>query len=221
MFAHPAERPRERLLTHSAAALTDAELLAIVLRTGTRELDVLQFAHALLHRFGGVRGLLATDARALMSVRGVGQAKACELLAISELGKRALAQTLRERPVLATPDAVKRYCTALIGHHKVEHFMALYLDSQYHLIACEELARGTLTQASIYPREVIKAALHHHAAAIILAHNHPSGVPEPSAADLALTAQLKQALLLVDITLLDHLIVTANAATSMSERGRR
>jgi len=219
LFAHASERPRERLLNHGAAALTDSELLAIVLRTGTRELDVLQFSHALLQRFDGLRGLLSTDAHALMAVRGVGQAKACELLAISELSRRALAQTLRERPVLGSPDRVKQYCTAMLGHHPVEHCMALYLDSQYHLICSEELSRGTLGRASIYPREVVKAALHHHAAAIILAHNHPSGLCEPSAADLYLTEQVKQALSLVDIKLLDHLIITANRATSLAECG--
>jgi len=218
--AHPAERPRERLLSHSATALTDAELLAIILRTGTRELNVLEFSHALLQRFDGLRGLLTTPAKALMSVRGVGQAKACELLAISELSRRAMAQGLRERTLLNSPATLKNYCITLIGHQPVECCMALYLDNQNRLIDSEELARGTLNQAFVYPREVVRAALGHHAASVILAHNHPSGVSDPSQADLHLTAQVQQALSLVDIRLLDHLIVTANAATSLAELGK-
>jgi len=220
-FGAAAERPRERLLNHSAAALTDAELLAIILRTGTRELGVVEFSHALLERFGGLRGLLSScDAKALMAVRGVGQAKACELLTISELSRRALAQSLRERTALGSPDVLKNYCIATIGHQPVECCVVLYLDNQHRLIASEELTRGTLSHTAIYPREVVRAALRHHAAAVILAHNHPSGLCEPSQADVHLTAQVRQALSLVDIRLLDHLIVTANAATSMAQMGK-
>lgn len=214
------ERPRERLLMRGAAALTSTELLAIILRTGTKGQDVIQLSHQLIQRFKGLRGLLAAEADTLMSIKGLGKAKTCELLAISELSRRALAESLQERHVLASPSAVKHYCTALLGHLNIEHCVALYLDSQYRLIRYEELARGTLNQASIYPREVVRSALRHHAAALILAHNHPSGVATPSQADLNLTQHLKRALALVDVQLLDHLIVTATQATSLAESGQ-
>jgi len=214
------ERPRERLLAHGARVLTSPELLAIILRTGTRGCDAVSLGHRLIEQFTGLRGLLAADARALLAIKGLGVAKTCELLAISELNRRALEEELRVGQALDQPQRVKQYCTATLGHLPIEHCAALYLDSQYRLIACEELARGTLTQASIYPREVIKAALRHHAAALILAHNHPSGVAEASEADLNLTRHLKHALALVDVRLLDHLIVTAGGAVSLAERGQ-
>lgn len=214
------ERPRERLLAHGAHVLTSSELLAIVLRTGVRGCNAVGLGHQLLERFGGLRALLAADARALLQVRGLGVAKVAELLAISEINRRALREDLRSGCALNHPAVVKQYCMARLGHLPIEHCMALYLDSQYRLITSEEVARGTLNQASVYPREIIKAGLRHHAAALILAHNHPSGVAEPSKADLALTQHLKQALELVDIRLLDHLIVTGNDALSLAERGQ-
>lgn len=214
------ERPRERLLAHGARVLTSPELLAIILRTGIKGLDAVSLGHQLIARFDGLRGLLAADAQTLLGIPGLGVAKTCELLAINELNRRALEEDLKTGPALNQPHHVKRYCTAALGHQTVEHCIALYLDSQYRLIVSEELSRGTLTQASIYPREVVKAALKHHAAALILAHNHPSGVSEPSEADLALTRHLKHALALVDIRLLDHLIVTATDAVSLAERGQ-
>lgn len=214
------ERPRERLLARGAQSLTSPELLAIVLRTGTRGCDAITLGHQLIEQFDGLRGLLASDIHTLMAIPGLGLAKACELQAINELNRRALAEELRAGQALDQPQHVKHYCIATLGHLKIEHCFALYLDSQYRLITAEELARGTLTQASVYPREVIKAGLKHHAAALILAHNHPSGVSEPSQADLALTRHLKQALALVDIRLLDHLIVTATGAISLAERGQ-
>lgn len=218
--APSAERPRERLLAHGAHVLTTPELLAIILRTGTRGSDAVDLARGLIGRFKGLRGLLAADAQALLEVPGLGPAKTCELLAINELNRRALAEALQAGVDLDQPQRVKHYCVAMLGHLRVEHCMALYLDSQYRLIATEELARGTLSQASVYPREVVRAGLHHHAAALILAHNHPSGVAEPSQADLTLTRHLKHALALVDIRLLDHLIVTAHGAVSLAERGQ-
>lgn len=214
------ERPRERLLAHGAQVLTTPELLAIILRTGPRGSDAIDLGRSLMTRFKGLRGLLSADAEALLKVPGIGPAKTCELLAINELNRRALAEALRSGEALDQPQRVKHFCTAMLGHLRIEHCMALYLDSQYRLIATEELARGTLTQASIYPREVVRAGLRHHAAALILAHNHPSGVAEPSQADLALTRHLKHALALVDIRLLDHLIVTAQSAVSLAERGQ-
>ncbi len=214
------ERPRERLLTHGAAVLTSAELLAIILRTGVRGRDAVALGQALLTQFGGLRALLAADAASLLRVHGLGQAKVCELQAISELNRRALEEELRLGVALDHPERVRQYCILHLGQRAIEHCMALYLDSQYRLITAEEVARGTLSQASVYPREIIKASLRHHAAALILAHNHPSGVAEPSQADLALTRHLKSALALVDVRLLDHLVVTANSAVSLAERGQ-
>lgn len=215
-----AERPRERLLAHGAQVLTSAELLAIILRTGPRGSDAIELGRNLISRFKGLRGLLSADAQALLSVPGLGPAKTCELLAINELNRRALAEDLHTGIDLNQPQRVKHYCTAMLGHLRIEHCMALYLDSQYRLIASEELAKGTLSQASVYPREVVRSGLRHHAAALILAHNHPSGVSEPSQADLSLTRHLKNALALVDIRLLDHMIVTAKGAISLAERGQ-
>jgi DNA repair protein RadC len=213
------ERPRERLLAHGAGALTSAELLAIVLRTGTGGLDVLELSRQLIERFEGLRGLLAAEPRTLMAARGLGKAKTCELLAISELSRRALAETLSDKQAMSDPVTVKRFCRSLLSHLAVEHCIALYLDSHYRLIRHEEISRGTLTQASVYPREVVKAALRNHAAALILAHNHPSGLHEPSEADLHLTSHLKRALSLVDVQLLDHLVVSPAGVSSMAEQG--
>lgn len=213
------ERPRERLLAHGAQALTTAELLAIVLRTGVRGCDAVTLGRKLVDQFGGLRGLLSADPQALLSVSGMGLAKACEILAISELNRRALEEELKIGDALDQPRRVKRYCAAHLGHLQIEHCIALYLDSQLRLITAEEVSRGTLAQASVYPREVIKAGLRHHAAALILAHNHPSGVARPSDADLALTRHLKHALALVDIRLLDHLIIAGADAFSLAESG--
>lgn len=215
-----AERPRERLLAHGAQVLTSAELLAIILRTGTQGCDAVSLAHGLLQQFQGLRGLLSADSSILMQTKGLGTAKTCELLAINELNRRALEEDLKSGHALNQPAQVKHFCAARLGHLSVEHCLALYLDSQLRLIASEEVARGTLTQASIYPREIVKAGLRLHAAALILAHNHPSGIAEPSQADLTLTQHLKRALALVDIRLLDHLIVTGGTAISLAERGQ-
>jgi DNA repair protein RadC len=214
------ERPRERLLAHGAHVLTSPELLAIILRTGVRGCDAVCMGHRLINQFKGLRGLLSADAKTLMQISGLGMAKTCEILAINELNRRALEEDLKTGQALDQPQRVKSYCTAKLGHLSVEHCLALYLDSQFRLITTEEVSRGTLTQASVYPREIIKAGLKHHAAALILAHNHPSGIAEPSQADLSLTRHLKSALALVDIRLLDHLIVTPSGAVSLAERGQ-
>lgn len=214
------ERPRERLLSYGAETLTSAELLAIILRTGIKGCDAVTLGRRLIDQFKGLRGLLSAAAPDLLATRGLGQAKTCELIAINELARRAMAEALEEGIPLQRPERVKRYCAALLGHLKIEHCVALFLDSQLRLLTTEELSRGTLSQASVYPREVVKSALHHHASAVILAHNHPSGVAEPSEADLALTRHLKQALSIVDIRLLDHLIVTGGEAISLAERGQ-
>jgi DNA repair protein RadC len=213
------ERPRERLMRHGAAALQDSELLAIALRTGIPGLHVVELCNRLLRQFGGLRGLLGAPPEELMAVPGLGAAKACMLAALLELARRAVEEELPRVNNLDHPLQVKQYCKLALGHRRVEHCIALYLDNQLRLIATGELARGTLSQASVYPREVVREALRHHAAALIVAHNHPSGVAEPSAADHSFTQHLKQALALVDIKLVDHLIVAGDAVVSMAERG--
>ncbi len=215
----PQARPREKLLARGPQALADAELLALLLRTGLAGQPVLQFAQALLDRWGGLSGLLQATPAQLASVKGLGPAKRAELLAVTEMVRRALGERLRERPVLDAPAAVMDVLRLHLADRVHEVFAVLFLDSQHRLIALEELFRGTLDQTSVYPREVALRALHHGAAAIILAHNHPSGVAEPSRADEALTRHLKAALGLLDIRVLDHFIVTRAGCTSMAERG--
>ena len=212
-------RPREKLLQRGPAALSDAELLALLLRTGVAGKNVLQLAQELVERFRGVRGLLHSGADELKSVKGLGPAKRAELLAVVELARRALAQELKEQPLFDSPQAVAHYLQLHFGHKKHEVFAVLFLDSQHRLITLEELFRGTLAQTSVYPREVVLRALHHHAAAVVLAHNHPSGTTEPSRADEMLTQTLKSALALVDVRVLDHFVVTASNCRSMAELG--
>ena len=212
-------RPREKLLSRGAAALSDAELLALLLRSGIQGKNVLQLAQELVDRFGGVAGLLHTPAEALKTVKGRGPAKRAELVAVLELARRALAQQLTQKPLFNTPQAVRDYLQLQLGglHHEV--FAVLFLDSQHRLIALEEMFRGTLTQTSVYPREVVKHALTLNASSVVLAHNHPSGTAQPSRADEALTHTLKAALALVDVRVLDHFVVTASQAVSMAELG--
>ena len=215
----PEARPREKLLARGPQALADVELLALLLRTGLAGQPVLHFAQALLDRWGGLSGLLQATPAQLASVKGLGPAKRAELLAVTEMVRRALSERLRERPVLDAPAAVMDVLRLHMADRAHEVFAVLFLDSQHRLIALEELFRGTLDQTSVYPREVALRALHHGAAAIILAHNHPSGVAEPSRADEALTRNLKAALGLLDIRVLDHFIVTRAGCASMAERG--
>jgi DNA repair protein RadC len=213
-------QPREKLLARGPAALSDTELLALLLRTGTQGRGVLQMAGDVLQRFDGIAGLLHAQADDLKAVKGLGgPAKRSELMAVLELARRAMAQQLREREVFSSPEAVKNYLQLHLAHRKHEVFAALFLDAQNRLIALEELFRGTLTQTSVYPREVVLKALHHHAASVVLAHNHPSGTVQPSRADEALTQALKAALALVDVRVLDHVIVAPGQALSMAEKG--
>ena len=216
-------RPREKLLSRGAGALGDAELLALLLRTGMAGKGVLQLAAELLAEppegFGGIAGLLHASADDLKRIKGLGPAKRAELVAVLELARRALAQQLREREVFGTPGAVKHYLQLHLAARAHEVFAVLFLDSQNRLLAMEELFRGTLTQTSVYPREVVLRALQHQAAAVVLAHNHPSGSVQPSRADEALTQTLKAALALVDVRVLDHVIVAPGAALSMAEQG--
>jgi DNA repair protein RadC len=218
----PDARPREKLLARGPGALSDAELLALLLRTGTRGKGVLQLAQELLEiktGFDGIAGLLHAGAADLRRVKGLGPAKRAELVAVLELARRALAQQLKEREGFDSPGAVKQYLQLHLAARPHEVFAALFLDAQNRLLAFEELFRGTLTQTSVYPREVVLRALHHQAASVVLAHNHPSGTVEPSRADEALTQTLKAALALVDVRVLDHVIVGAGQALSMAERG--
>lgn len=216
----PAElRPREKLLARGPAALADAELLALLLRTGLKGQGVLQLAQALLDRFGGLSGLMEADTAELGSVKGLGPAKRAELAAVLEIARRSLAARLQQTPVFDSPQAVKDYLQLQLASKPHEVFAVLFLDTQHRLLAFEELFRGTLNQASVYPREVVKRALAINAAAAILAHNHPSGVAEPSRADEALTQALKAALALVDVRVLDHFVVARGSVVSFAERG--
>lgn len=218
----PDARPREKLLARGPGALSDAELLALLLRTGLAGKGVLQLAQELLDvktGFGGMAGLLHATADDLKRIKGLGPAKRAELVAVLELARRALAEQLRERAALDTPQAVKDYLQLHLANKKHECFAVLFLDNQHKLLALEELFRGTLAQTSVYPREVVLRALHHHAAAVVLAHNHPSGTVQPSRADEALTQALKAALTLVDVRVLDHVIVAPGLALSMAEKG--
>jgi DNA repair protein RadC len=211
------ERPREKLLERGAANLTDAELLAIFLRTGSRGRTAVDLARELLGRFGGLRALLRA-ARDDCAVPGFGQAKYAQLQAALEISRRHLAEALARRDAIKDPAAVRRLLQARLRDREHETFAALFLDNQHRVIAYDELSQGTIDGASVYPREVIKAALRHGAAAVIFAHNHPSGVAEPSAADRTLTERLKAALAQVDIRVLDHFVV-GEQVVSFAERG--
>jgi len=213
-------RPREKLLARGAAALSDTELLALLLRTGMAGKGVFALAQELVDTFGGLAGLLHTSADDLKRVKGLGgAAKRAELVAVLELSRRALAEQLKAREVFSSPEAVKHYLQLHLSRKPHEVFAVMFLDAQNRLIAMEELFRGTLTQTSVYPREVVLRALHHDAASVVLAHNHPSGTVQPSRADEALTQTLRDALALVDIRVLDHVIVAPGDALSMAERG--
>jgi DNA repair protein RadC len=213
-------RPREKLLAQGPAALADVELIALLLRTGLPGSGVLQLAQNLLDAFGGLPGLLRAGPEELKRVKGLGgTAKRAEVAAVLELARRSVASELSVRPVFDAPDKVKDYLALQLGGHRHEVFAVLFLDAQSRLIVLEEMFRGTLTQTSVYPREVAKRALDVHAAAVILAHNHPSGAAEPSRADEYLTQTLKSALALVDVRVLDHLVVGHGAVVSFAERG--
>lgn len=213
------ERPREKLLARGPAALSDAELLAIFLRTGTRGKTAVDLARDLLTHFGGLRPLLHANQQQFCSSNGLGQAKYAQLQAVLEMARRHLWETLQRGEELRNPDDTRMYLTARLRDYTYEVFASLYLDNRHRVIAFEELFRGTIDGASVHPREVVKRALHHNAAAVILAHNHPSGVADPSRADQALTQRLKDALGLVDIRVLDHIVVGDGAVTSFAERG--
>jgi len=213
------ERPRERLLAFGAASLADAELLAILLRTGIKGKSAVDLARQLLGRFGSVGRLLDAGSTNLAETPGLGSAKLAQLQAALELARRALKEEISSRNALSSPRAVRDYLRLALAGREQEVFAVLLLDAQHRVIAYEELFRGTLTQTSVYPREVVKCSLRHNAAAVIFAHNHPSGVAEPSHADEILTRSLKSALALVDIEVLDHFIVAGSRTMSFAERG--
>ena len=213
------ERPREKLLSQGAAALSDAELLAIFLGSGTRGRDVVATARALLAEHGPLRALLERPAASLAALPGLGPARACLLSGALELGHRQLAADLARGEALTDPQAAGRYFARRLRGHPYEVFAALFLDTRHRALGFEELFRGTVDGAEVHPREVARRALAHNAAALIVGHNHPSGSPEPSAADRAVTARLKQALALVDVRLLDHFVIGDGAPVSLAARG--
>jgi DNA repair protein RadC len=213
------ERPREKLLERGATALTPPELLAIFLRTGARGKSAVDLGRDLIHRFGSLGGIFAASPRDLAAVPGVGAAKSAQLGAAFELARRALEEDARGRDALSSPEAVRTYLRHTLAHRPHEVFAAVWLDAQHRVLEFQELFQGTLTQTSVYPREVVKHALRRNAAAVIFAHNHPSGVAEPSQSDQLLTATLKQALDLVDVRVLDHFVVGRGTAMSFAERG--
>lgn len=213
------ERPREKLQDKGAVALSDAELLAIFLRTGVQGKSAVDLARDLLQRFGSLGGIFCASADSISEVRGMGVSKFVQLQATFEMVRRALTEQMVERDVLSSPEKVRDFLRLQLGGLAQEVFFVLFLDAQNRLISSEKLFTGTLTQTSVYPREVVKRALHHNAAALIFAHNHPSGVAEPSQADEKLTRALKEALALVDVRVLDHFVVAGNTTVSFAERG--
>lgn len=213
------ERPREKLMQQGAGKLSDAELLAIFLRVGVTGKSAVDLARDLLNKFGSLNGIFAAGLEEIILVHGMGSSKYVQLQAIFEMSRRALAEQMQLRDVLTSPQQVRDYLCLKLGGLSREVFVVLFLDAQNRVLAQEEMFSGSLTQTSVYPREVVKRALHHNAASVIFAHNHPSGVAEQSRADELLTSALKQALALVDIRVLDHFVVAGNSTLSFAERG--
>ncbi len=216
----PAEdRPREKLLDRGSAALTDAELLAIFLRTGSPGKSAVDLARELLTDFGSLKALLDADRDRFCQANGLGSAKYAHLQAVMEMAKRHFKEVLQRGNALTSPDITRAYLSAQLRSYSYEVFACLFLDNQHRVIQLDELFRGTIDGASVYPREVVKRALHHNAAAVIFAHNHPSGISEPSQADKHITEKLKQALTLFDIRVLDHFIIGDGQPYSFAEHG--
>jgi DNA repair protein RadC len=213
------DRPREKLIERGAAALSDAELLAIFLRIGIPGASAVDLAREALQRFGSLTGLTQASMADFCEIKGFGEAKYVQLQACVELARRALGETLSAESALATPEAMKDFLRLTLANERAEVFGVLFLDAQHRKLAFEILFRGTLSQASVYPREIVKAALKHNAAGVVLAHNHPSGHAEPSVADIRLTEAVKQALATVDVQVIDHIIVAKQTALSFVERG--
>jgi len=214
----PEDRPRERLLTEGAENLPNAHLLAVLLRTGVRGKSAVDLGSELLERFGSISRLLSAGPH-LLEIKGLGPAKTAQFAAAIELARRAMAEDLKERTALTSPGAVRDYLRVALGHRPNEVFVCIWLDAQHRVIGIERAYEGSLTQTSVYPREIVKTALARNAAAVIFAHNHPSGVAQPSQADELLTRSLKEALALVEVKVLDHFVVAGNQAISFAERG--
>ncbi|BDZ74046.1 MULTISPECIES: RadC family protein [Methylophaga] len=213
------DRPREKLLLSGAKALSDAELLAIFLRTGVKGFSAVDLARKLIHEFGSLRRLLEADQQEFCQGHGLGQAKYVQLQAVLEMGRRHLESSLKHGDAFTDADTTMRYIKQRLRAYPHEVFACLYLDNQHRFLQFDELFRGTIDGASVYPREVVKSALQHNAAAVILAHNHPSGIAEPSQADIHITKRIQSALDLVDIRVLDHIIVGDADVTSLAQLG--
>lgn len=212
------ERPREKLLLRGAQALSDAELLAIFLRTGTRGKTAVDLARELLHEFGSLRALFEADEAHFCKANGLGQAKYVQLQAVLEMSSRYLKERLARGTALSDPDSVRFYLSSRLRHKPAEVFACLFLDNRHQVIQYEELFQGTIDSATVHPREVVRNAIKHNAAAVIFAHNHPSGIAEPSQADERITQRLKEALALIDVRVLDHFVV-GEQVVSFAERG--
>lgn len=215
-----AQRPRERLISEGPGALSDPELLALFLQVGVKGRSAVELGRDLLQHFGSIQGLFGASLGQLSAVHGMGPAKFARLQAVMELARRAAGEQLRAGEALASPDIVRQYLRISMGRQQHESFVVLFLDVKNRLLAREDMFRGTLTHTSVYPREVVKAALAHNAAGVMLAHNHPSGTPDPSEADLLLTRALVQALALVDVRVLDHFVVAGAHVHSFAEHGQ-
>lgn len=213
-------RPRERLIRHGPQALSDAELLAVFLRVGVAGKSAVDLGRDMVGHFGSLNRMFSSKLTEFSAINGLGPAKYAQLQAVLELARRAISEQLQAGVALSSPQAVRHYLQLLLAAKPYEIFVALFLDVKNRLIASDELFRGTLTHTSVYPREVVKAALAHNAASVIFAHNHPSGTPDPSAADHSLTQALKQALALVDVRVLDHFIVAGHHVHSFAEHGQ-
>jgi DNA repair protein RadC len=214
-----AERPREKLLTRGPAALSDAELLAIFLRTGVSGKTAVDLARELLQSFGGLRPLLEADRQQFCAHHGLGEATFAQLQAVLEMTRRHLQEQLQREGSLENPETTRQFLASRLRHLPHEVFACLFLDNRHRVIVFEELFRGTIDGASVHPREVVRRALYHNAAAVILSHNHPSGVAEPSRADIQLTRRLMDALALIDVRVLDHIVVGDGRGVSFAERG--
>lgn len=214
------QRPRERLISEGAGALSDPELLALFLRVGIKGRSAVELGRDLIAQFGSIHGLFAASLSQFSAVRGMGPAKFAELQAVMELAQRAISEKMQAGETLGSPDLVRQYLRMTLGRQAHESFVVLFLDVKNRLLASQEMFRGTLTHTSVYPREVVKAALARNAASVMLAHNHPSGTPEPSEADLIITRALVQALALVDVRVLDHFVVAGPYVHSFAEHGQ-
>lgn len=213
-------RPREKLLARGAAVLSNAELLAILLRTGSAQMNVMQFSHYVLDQAGGPRNLLLSNYQSLRKIKGLGDAKICSFLAAVEFARRHMQDTLQFHTELSRPAVVRDFCISLLSHEVVEKCLLLLVNTRHQLIHHEEASRGTLNQTAVYPREIAATALRHNAWGVILAHNHPSGLAQPSVADIQLTQQLRRGLALLEIRLVDHIIVAGATAISLAELGK-